>query len=159
MSKVILICGKICSGKTTYAVRLCHDSRAVLLSVDEIMLAVFGQHAGDHHDEYARRIQQFLLEKSVGIIRNGIDVLLDWGFWTKQGRIAAKSYFRSRGIDCELHYIDISNEEWISRLNRRNADVAAGAVSAYYVDDNLASKFQSRFEPPTMDEIDVTIQN
>jgi uridine kinase len=34
MAKVILICGKICSGKTTYAKRLLCENKAVLLSTD-----------------------------------------------------------------------------------------------------------------------------
>ena len=37
MSKVILICGKICSGKSTYAEWLRVQNNAVLLSIDEIM--------------------------------------------------------------------------------------------------------------------------
>ena len=39
MSKVILTCGKICCGKTTYAQKLCKENNAILLSVDEITLA------------------------------------------------------------------------------------------------------------------------
>ena len=39
MAKVILICGKICSGKSTYAEQLRIKERAAVLSVDEIMLA------------------------------------------------------------------------------------------------------------------------
>ncbi len=52
MAKVFLICGKICCGKSTYAKRLQAENNAVLLSVDEIMLAVFGLYAGEKHDEY-----------------------------------------------------------------------------------------------------------
>ena len=44
MAKVILICGKICSGKSTYAQQLRRENRAVVLSIDEVMLAFFGQH-------------------------------------------------------------------------------------------------------------------
>lgn len=47
MSSVILICGKLCCGKTTYAERMRGRRKAVLLSVDEITLSLFGQHCGD----------------------------------------------------------------------------------------------------------------
>ena len=50
MAKVYLICGKICSGKTTYAEKLCAENDAVLLSVDEMTLTVFGQNCGEKHD-------------------------------------------------------------------------------------------------------------
>lgn len=55
MAKVFLICGKICSGKSTYAEYLRTENTAVLLSVDEIMLALFGLYAGNKHDEYTEK--------------------------------------------------------------------------------------------------------
>lgn len=47
----ILLCGRICAGKTTYAKRLGKTRGAVCLSCDELMLALFGQQLGDRHDE------------------------------------------------------------------------------------------------------------
>ena len=46
MPKVIMTCGKICSGKSTYAQKLRLEYSAVILSVDEITLALFGNEAG-----------------------------------------------------------------------------------------------------------------
>ncbi len=157
MPKVILICGKLCCGKSTYAKELCMRNKAVLLSIDEIMLSMFGQHCGDMHDTYAERTRNYLFAKSVELIASGIDVILDWGFWTKDGRDTAKSYYRSRGIACELHYIDVGDETWQARLNKRNAAVSSGETLAYYVDENLAAKFAARFEPQFVNEVDVHI--
>ena len=64
MAKAILICGPICAGKTTYANKLKAGSNAVILSVDEIMLTIFGQHCGEMHDEYAARTQKYLDKKA-----------------------------------------------------------------------------------------------
>lgn len=153
MAKVYLICGKICCGKTTYAQKLCKEKNAVLLSVDEITLALFGQHPGDKHDEYVERTEKYLLNKSVELISKDINVVLDWGFWAKAERESAKGFYKSRNIVCELHYIDISDETWKSRLHKRNNAVLANETSAYYVDDNLAAKFASIFEVPSEDEI------
>lgn len=150
MAKVFLICGKICCGKTTYAQKLCNENNAVLLSVDEITLALFGQYCGD---EYVEKTEKYLLNKSLELINNGINVVLDWGFWTKAERKYAKGFYKSRNIVCELHYIDISDETWKYRLNKRNCAVLANETSAYYVDDNLAAKFISIFEVPSEDEI------
>ena len=155
MAKVFLICGKICCGKTTYAQKLCNESNAVLLSVDEITLALFGQYCGDKHDKYVERTEKYLLNKSLELIENNINVVLDWGFWTKAERLAVKEFYESRNIECELHYVDISDETWKSRLNKRNNAVLAEETSAYYVDDNLAAKFASIFEIPDKDEISV----
>lgn len=155
MAKVYLICGKICCGKTTYAQKLCKEKNAVLLSVDEIMLALFGQHCGDRHDEYVERTEKYLLNKSMELISKDINVVLDWGFWTKAEREPAKGFYKSRNIECELHHIDISDETWKSRLHKRNNEVFANETSAYYIDDNLAAKFASIFEVPSEDEIDI----
>ena len=76
MTKVFLICGKICCGKTTYAQKLCNENNAVLLSVDEITLALFGQHCGDKHDEYVERTEKYLLNKSLELIKKDINVVL-----------------------------------------------------------------------------------
>ena len=159
MAKVYLICGKICCGKTTYANKICVENNAVLLSVDEITLALFGQHCGDKHDEYVERTEKYLLNKSLELIKNNINVVLDWGFWTKAERESAKGFFKSRNIECELYYIDISDEVWKLRLHKRNSAVLANETSAYYVDDNLAEKFASIFELPSEDEIDVVEEN
>lgn len=155
MAKVILICDKICCGKTTYAKKLCTQNNAVLLSVDEITLALFGQHCGDKHDEYVERTEKYLLNKSIEFINKDINVVVDWGFWTKKERKTVKEFYKSRDIECELHYIDISNETWKYRLNKRNIAVLAGETSAYYVDENLAAKFASIFEVPSENEIDI----
>ncbi len=158
MAKVYLICGKICCGKTTYSQKLCSEANAVLLSIDEITLALFGQHCGDKHDEYVERTEKYLLNKSLELIQKDINVVLDWGFWTKAERLAVKEFYKSRNIEYELHYIEISDETWKHRLNKRNNAVLAEETSAYYVDDNLAAKFASIFEVPSKAEIDVVYQ-
>lgn len=129
-----------------------------MLSIDEIMLALFGQHCGDKHDEYADKTRNYLLNKSLELIGSGIDVVLDWGFWRKEARDFARDFYRSRNIECAFHYIDVSDETWIARLNKRNAAVLADETVAYFVDANLAAKFTARFEMPSREEIDVWVK-
>jgi len=155
MAKVILVCGRLCTGKTTYARKLIRNGGAVLLSIDEIMLAMFGQHCGDMHEEYASRTEKYLLDKAAEIISAGVDVIFDWGFWRAEQRGRIREYFAVRGIDCEMHFVDAEDAVWHERIARRNADVEAGKVRAYYVDENLARKFEGLFERPDDSEIDV----
>ena len=155
MAKVYLICGKLCCGKTTYSQKICAENDAVLLSVDEITLALFGQHCGEKHDDYVERTQNYLFNKSLELIEVGINVILDWGFWLKEERDYAREFYNSRNIECEFHYIDISDDTWKARLHKRNSEVLAKKTSAYYIDDNLAEKLASIFEVPNEDEIDV----
>ena len=157
MAKVYMMCGKICSGKSTYARQLREQYHAVILSVDEITLALFGQDAGDQHDTYVERAETYLYEKSVEIVRSGINVVLDWGFWTAQEREYARAFYASRNIEFEFHYIDVDDDEWVRRLQQRNRDVLAKKTSAYYVDEGLAAKFAAIFEAPRKEEMDVWV--
>ena len=157
MAAVIMSCGKICVGKSTYAQTLREKHKGVILSVDEITLALFGQNTGDMHDTYVERAEEYLFEKSLEIVKTGINVILDWGFWTKAERNKAREFYKSHGVNCELHYIDISDKMWEKRISERNAAVEAGRISAYYVDKGLADKFASLFEPPARDEADIWI--
>lgn len=157
MAKVFLICGKICCGKSVYAERLRAQNDAVVLSVDDIMLALFGQYAGEKHDEYVERIQAYLFEKSLEIVAAGASVILDWGFWTGEKRRRAREFYKSKNVECELHYIDASDEVWKERIGKRNRMVSSGESTAYYLDDNLMAKFLSKYEAPGEDEIDVCV--
>ena len=157
MATVYLICGKLCCGKSTYAKQLKENQKAVLLSVDEIMLAVFGLYAGEKHDEYAANVQTYLFEKSLELIQTGVSVVLDWGFWSKTARDAAKEFYRSRNIECELHYLDVNDTVWQARINQRNQSVVAGKTTAYMVDSALAAKFEAKFELPAKEEVDVWV--
>lgn len=159
MAKVIMTCGKICSGKSTYAEKLRKERKAVVLSVDEITLALFEHDTGDKHDEYVEKAENYLYKKSLEIIENDIDVILDWGFWQKSERDYAREFYGSSGVDYEFHCIDISDEEWKKRLAKRNRMVEEGEISAYYVDEGLARKVESLFEKPTEDEIDIWVRN
>lgn len=159
MAKVIMICGKICSGKSTYSEKLRKENKAVVLSVDEITLALFEQSVGEKHDEYVEKLEMYLFEKSLEVIFIGVDVILDWGFWTKEERDYAREFYSSRNINYEFHYIDISEKTWQVRLEKRNKEILAGEVEVYYVDANLKEKVESIFECPDKNEIDVWIES
>lgn len=159
MAKVIMTCGKICSGKSTYSEQLRINNNAIILSVDEITLALFEQNIGEKHDEYVEKLEMYLFEKSLEVISIGVNVILDWGFWTKAERDYAREFYSSRNISHEFHYIDISEETWQIRLEKRNKEILAGEIEAYYVDDNLKEKVESIFECPDKNEIDVWIES
>lgn len=158
MAKVILVCGKICSGKSTYSEKLRSKHRAALLSVDEIMLAMFGQYVGEKHDEYVERTQHYLFQKSLELIASGIDVVLDWGFWRKEERDFARDFYKKHGVVCEFHYIDVSQTTWKARIAKRNAAILEQKTDAYFVDENLAAKFGALFEMPDQSEIDIWVR-
>lgn len=158
MARAILICGRICCGKTTYGEKLRAETNGVILSVDEVMLALFGQSAGERHDEYAGRLRGLLLKKSLEFLSAGVTVILDWGFWSSDARDRAREFYAVRGVPCELHYLSVSDEEWRERIRRRNQQVSSGDASAYLLDSGLIAKCLSLFEPPEEREIDLLVR-
>lgn len=159
MAKAILICGKLCSGKTTYCNRLISEHGGVLLSCDEMTLQLFDGDLGEKHDDMVERIKRYLLKKAAEIAANGVDVLLDWGFWRKSDRKAAREFFSSHGIESELHYLEVPDELWHSRIEKRNQAVKRGEVSAYFVDEGLMKKFEGMFEAPEPSETDILVKS
>jgi predicted kinase len=159
LAKIILICGKICSGKTTYAKNIMEENKAVLLSVDEITLSLFGQHLGYKHDEIAEKTEKYLYKKSVEIISLGINVIFDWGFWKKSQRKYATEYFGNLRIEIEWHYIEVNNKIWGEYVQKRNNDVENSKENNYFIDENIAKKFWNIFEEPQKDEINIWYKN
>lgn len=155
MAKVILLCGKIASGKSVYAERIKRQENAVLLSVDELVLSILGSDLGEKHDEITSRVQAYFFDKSLEIVRSGANVLLDWGFWTRERRSAARALYQEHGIASEFHYIDVPDDVWRRNIEIRNQAVLDGKSDAYFVDEGLMQKLQSLFEVPSHDEIDV----
>lgn len=158
MARIILTCGKICSGKTTYSQKLAKELPAVYFSVDELTLLLLGPCPGDILDEYVEKLEPYFFEKSIELAERGISSVIDVGLWTKAEREDVRKFYGDRGASCELHYIKIPDDEWRLRIDRRNADVEAGKADAYYVDENLLKKFESFFEEPLPGEVDLIIE-
>ena len=156
MAKVIMTCGKLCSGKSTYARRLRDELGAVILSIDDLMLALFPEGTGEMHDTYVRRTEAYLLEQSLQILESGTDVILDWGLWTREQRERLRAFYTERHIENEIHYLRIGEEEWNRRIRKRN-EVREGDPAAYFVDEGLLKKFESLFEEPAAEEADVIL--
>ncbi len=150
-AKVILICGKICCGKSTYTEMLRREKRAVVLSYDELTLALFDEFLGDSHERVTQKAQTYLFQKAAELLEVDIPVILEWGFWTKESRTEASRFFRERGFETEWHYIDISEQAWRRNIQKRNQAQTDGA---YFVDENLARKCTELFEVPGPEEID-----
>lgn len=160
MSKVIAICGKICSGKSYYANQIKDKENAVILSTDEATYDLIDNEQGEFYNTFAERVNKYLMKKAVEIVNAGCNVILDWGFWTREDRKATTQYFHKFGIDVEWHYVDIESSRWQQLIDERNAKIKNGnGGSDFYVDEGLMEKLLSKFEVPKRNEIDVWIKN
>jgi len=149
--KVYLICGMICSGKSTLAERLSLQNRAAILSCDELTKAL-GDDLGDLHDAIAARIHVYLQNKAVALCRLGVNVILEWGFWRAADRAEISRFLSDSGVPFEWHYMDVSPERLARNIASRNA---RPGPCDYIVDQGLLDKCRAAFEPPAAGEMDV----
>ncbi len=156
MSKVICICGKIASGKTYYARQLKEKEAAVILSTDEMTYDLINNEQGEFYDSFAIKANLYLRKKAVEIVKSGVNVILDWGFWTVADRREITKYFKSHDVEYKWHYIDIDDKSWYNNIEERNKLIEQGKGGPnFYVDEGLMKKILSKFEKPTKEEIDV----
>ena len=156
---IILICGKIASGKSFYAEKLMRERSAILFSMDELFEICKLDFFNDEHNKLYPRIQRYLYEKAAALTEFGIDVIMDSGFWSKQERKYVTHVLNQLKVPFEWHYIDISDNDWDRNIQERNNDVATAGVSQFLIDSHKKQEINAEFETPDQDEIDVWIYN
>lgn len=139
---ITLVCGRIGCGKTYYARKM----DGLLINIDAVMLNRYPPYLGDDHETIAAEVRAELLETAAKL--SG-PIILDWGFWTRADRDATRAFFAAHGRDTQLIWINPPEDELARRRAHRNANLP---TDAYHIDENLARKCDSRFEPPTSDE-------
>lgn len=148
MAKVTLICGMLCTGKTTLAGHICAQTGAVLLSCDALMLALFPEdNLGAEYETYAARAKEYLLTRAEELLARDVDVVLDWGFWTRAERASTAARFSVAGIQTEWLFTDVSVQTWQQYIETRNQSIKNGCTSDYLIDEGLLCKAKARFEP------------
>ena len=157
--KVILLCGKMCSGKSYYAEKLKVERNAVLLSPDEAISCIFPSRKGDQLNDVFDRVKAYLYRKSLDILNTGTEVILDFGFWTRAERRRITKYYEYNGVTPEWHYIDVSPDVWTRNIERRNRRIREGLSTDFYLDDKLIAQFEQQFEAPERDEMDFWHEN
>ena len=160
MGKVILVCGKICSGKSYYSKQLKDSLNAVVISPDEATYELINNEQGEFYNVFSERLNKYLTRKVGEIAKAGANVIFERGLWSKEERQKVKQYFEENNIETELHYIHVSDENWKKQIEERNKRVESGNGGAdFYLDEGLMKKLVSKFEEPTEDEVDVWYEN
>jgi predicted kinase len=145
--RLVLLCGLPGSGKSTLARRLAEALPAVRLSADDWLRAL----GLDFYDEEARdRIDTELWALAQDLLRLGVGVILESGFWTRAERDDKRARARALGAAVELRFLDLPIEELQRRLDRRAA--AGGAAEPVVAPADLRA-WALLLEPPDADEL------
>ena len=159
MGKVILICGKIGSGKTFYANSLAKKLNAVNISQDELMLGLFGaefyENEHEKYEKYCSRVEDYVKRKAGEAAKAGATVICENGFWPRSERDELRRFYADMGVECELHYIDTPEEQRLQNIQWRNDEIQQDKSHFYVTNDKDIDHY---FEIPTIDEIDVKVK-
>ena len=156
MGKVILLCGKICSGKSIYSKELKESLNAVVFAPDEATYELINNEQGEFYNIFSERLTKYLTRKVGEIAKAGANVIYERGLWSKKERKEIKDYYKKMGVECEIHYVYVDDETWKKNIEDRNKRVLDGNGGAdFYLDEGLMKKLESIWEEPTEDEYDV----
>jgi predicted kinase len=98
MAKVVLVCGKICSGKSYYASKLKEDMNAVVFSCDELIKGIILYDLNRRHDEIVSRVKLYLHWKASEVAKASTNVVLEFGFWSSNEREEVSNFYAGLNI-------------------------------------------------------------
>ena len=156
MGKVILVCGKICSGKSYYSKQLKEQLNAVIITPDEATYELINNEQGEFYNVFSERLNKYLTRKVGEIAKAGANVIFERGLWTSEDRKVIRDYYKENGVECEIHYVCVDDKTWKQNIEERNKRVLEGnGGSDFYLDEGLMKKLESKWEEPNEDEYDV----
>ena len=151
MATLLLMCGLPCSGKTTRAKQLERERHALRLTPDEWIVRLFGSALTlptlDWCRDPVETLQWDVAERALSL---GINLILDFGLWSRSERDEFRSRAAALGVDVEVHFLDTPREVLLDRLAARNADLPRYTFPVTRAQIDL---WCALFEPPTSDEL------
>ena len=159
MGKVILICGKIGSGKTTYAKKLAEQLNAVIITQDELMYGLFGtelyKNDREKYDKYSSFVEEYVKRKAGEAAKAGAVVICENGYWSNWERNELRKFYADMGVSCELHYMNTTEEQRLNNIKKRNEAIFREECNETFMQEKNIHHF---FEAPNDNEIDFNIK-
>ena len=141
------------SNESEEVLKLKEKYHAVILSIDEVTFDLINNEQGDFYNILAARVNMYLRKKAVEISKAGANIILDWGFWTKDSRVEISDFLKLNNVPYEWHYIDVPDALWQKNIAERNRKIFEGkGRSDFFVDKGLLKKLLSMFEIPEKSE-------
>ena len=156
MARLILVCGPIGAGKTTYSISVCEEIEAVKFSIDPWMQTLFAKDMLSLDFslimERVSRCYDQIWEVSEQILSLGGNVVLDLGFTTKVQRDIFVNKANALNIKAEIHYLDALQETRRQRIANRNVEKDP-KIYSFEVTDIMFNFMEPKFEVPDDNEL------
>jgi predicted kinase len=144
-ARLIIVCGLPGSGKTTYAMDLEENLRAVRLAPDEWMTAL----AIDLYDEDSRgKVEMLQWQFGQRLLELGLVVIIEWGTWAKSERDTLRLKARTLGAAVELHYLSAPVDVLFDRIQRRGREEPP-------IGQDAMLRWLEIFQVPTSEEMEL----
>jgi predicted kinase len=141
--------GFLGSGKTTLAKRLELQHSAVRFTPDEWMARLFGEDPpADTFGDWAAALLDIMQPIWVRCLALGLDVVLDYGFWSRAERDRVRATVEDIGATHALWAVSCSDDEARRRIALRNE----AAHRSLYIAPATFDLLKARFEPLDVDE-------
>lgn len=149
--KLLFLCGKMASGKSTLARQLAAREHAMLFEQDHWAETLFPNTIVNvaTYLEYSGRINRIVAPIVVDVLRRGISVVMDFPGNTRNQRAWFRSIIDDAGVEHELHFVDTPDDVCKAQLKARSANLAPGTKWTTDEDFELIS---SHFRAPADDE-------
>jgi hypothetical protein len=147
VATVHLIHGYLCCGKTTFAKQLEKRTGGVRFSLDEWMTALTGDPV-HLDDEFYERLYEMMMGLWPRIAAHGVDVILDFGFWSRRRRDEVRAAAAAIGSPARLYLVHSPKHLARARCRERNKDLGAD----YRISDEAFDALRSKFESLGSDE-------
>lgn len=136
------------TGKTTAARRIEAEQRALRLTKDEWVRALYG----DENPPSAQDvIEGRLIEVGLRALELGINVVIDYGLWGRDERSALRQAAADRGAVVEMRYFELDPAEQRRRLDRRQADAPH---TTWPMSDAELADWSAEIQVPSAGELD-----
>lgn len=130
------------SGKTTRARRIEEEHRALRLTPDEWMIPLFDDNNANGKRNVLEGRFIWLALRALG---HGVDVVLDFGVWSKDERTALRALAAAAGASCELVYLATDEDQ---QRRRRDGRASTEPATTFFVSDDDLDAYRRRFVAP-----------
>ena len=118
---LILICGLPGAGKSTLAKKLAVERGANRLCPDDWILSILKDPKEvPERNRLRDPVEQLLWREAQALLKLGVTVILENGFWAREEREGYLAVGRSLGAKVELHFVDAPFDVLWARVQKRN---------------------------------------
>jgi predicted kinase len=136
------------TGKTTAARAIEIEHHALRLTKDEWVKALYGH---ENPPAVSDVIEGRLIEIGLRALELGVNVVIDYGLWSRDERAALRQCAADLGAACVVLYFELPKEEQRRRLDRRQAETPH---ITWPISDEELAEWAAIITVPTPGELD-----